>query len=225
MVVQLVLIWAVAIFGFQILLKILEEPTPQPALLQFKESWSSVEGSVATPEQYRDVAQSALSVLGKVAIDPSHRETLDNAVSWIASQLAGPDASGELRASVARFEQVAEATTIVTDAEYVRAKNELIPVLGELFGLGPTDVRRNIAPLEVRASLMDSFGSTQRQALPEIMELYLIHNRSVLTDTRFLGFPFHYFYTAVFLLILFVGLCWLYCVRTDIFNRKYNISD
>ena len=59
----------------------------------------------------------------------------------------------------------------------------------------------------------------------ETMGLYLIHNRSVLTDTKFLGFPFHYFYTAVFLLILFVGLCWLYCIRTDMFHKKYGIED
>jgi len=26
-------------------------------------------------------------------------------------------------------------------------------------------------------------------------------------------------------LILFVGICWLYCVRTDLFNKKYGIED
>ena len=77
--------------------------------------------------------------------------------------------------------------------------------------------------------IMSKFYGESEQKLRKIFEeamgLYLIHNRSVLTDTRFLGFPFHYFYTAVFLLILFVGLTWLYCVRTDMFNKKYGIED
>ena len=72
---------------------------------------------------------------------------------------------------------------------------------------------------------MESFDTESRDVVAEAMGLYLIHNRSVLTDLKFLGFPFHYFYTAVFLLILFVGLCWLYCVRTDLFNKKYGIED
>jgi putative solute:sodium symporter small subunit len=72
---------------------------------------------------------------------------------------------------------------------------------------------------------MESFEDSERAQLTGIMGLYLIHNRSALTDAKFLGFPFHYFYTAVFLLILFVGLCWLYCVRTDMYNKKYGIED
>ncbi len=225
MVVQLVLIWAVAIFGFQILLRILEKPTPEPALLQFQESWSSVNSSDASAEQYQQVAQSVLSVLGKVAIEPSHREVLDHTLSWITYQLAAPGQDEELRAAVVRFEQAAASATDVTDPEYVAEKNRLMPVLADVLGLETRDIRSKIAPLEVRSSFMQSITPSVRQAVPEVMERYLVHNRSALTDTRFLGFPFHYFYTAVFLLILFVGLCWLYCVRTDMFNRKYGIED
>jgi putative solute:sodium symporter small subunit len=63
-----------------------------------------------------------------------------------------------------------------------------------------------------------------KKALPGIMDLYLVHNRSVLTDTRFLGFPFHYWYSAQFLLILFVGLCWLFCYMTDVSNRRFSLE-
>ena len=123
------------------------------------------------------------------------------------------------------FEQIAAATSNISDPEYIAAKNRLIPVLVELFNLDPLDVRGKIAPLEVKLSMMNSFDADSRNAFVDAMRLYLVHNRSVLTDTRFLGFPFHYFYTAVFLLILFVGLCWVYCVRIDYFNRKYGIDD
>jgi putative solute:sodium symporter small subunit len=225
MVVQFVLIWAVAIFGFQILLKILEKPTPEPAYTQFVSSWKNIEAGSPTLVDFQIAGQSALSVLGKVAIDPEHRAALDNAVSWMAFQIAGSNQQFEIQQSVARFESVAAATTDISDASYVVEKNKLIPVMVNLFNLQPTDVRGSIAPLEIKSSLMESFDAERRDVFVEAMGLYLIHNQSVLTDIKFLGFPFHYFYTAVFLLILFVGLCWLYCVRTDWFNKKYGIED
>ena len=225
MVVQFVLIWAVAIFVFQILLKILEKPTPEPAFTQFESSWKNIEAGIPAIDDFQYAGQSALSVLGKVAIDPGHREALDNAVSWMAFQIAGSDRKIELQQAVAEFESVAAATTDITDASYVAEKNKLVPVMVDLFNLQPMDVRAKIAPLEIKSSLMESFNAESRDVFVEAMGFYLIHNRSVLTDLKFLGFPFHYFYTAVFLLILFVGLCWLYCVRTDMFNKKYGIED
>jgi putative solute:sodium symporter small subunit len=130
-----------------------------------------------------------------------------------------------LKNSLLDFEKLAANIDDITDPPYVEAKNRLIPILVDIFDLQPNDVRGKIAPLEVKSALLNSFDNEQRSVVLEAMSLYLIHNQSALTDTKFLGFPFHYFYTAVFLLILFVGLCWLYCVRTDIFNKKYGIED
>lgn len=223
MVVQLILIWVVAIFGFQITLKIIEKPVPEPAYTLFESSWEGIESGNPTLTDLQGAGQAALSVLGKIAIDPGHRELLDNAVSWMAYQIS--EQKDELKSAVAAFEEIAASSTVITDETYVAEKNELIPVLAGLFNLNPLDVRAKIAPLEVKSSLMESFDDSSRDQMVETMGLYLIHNRSVLTDAKFLGFPFHYFYTAVFLLILFVGLCWLYCVRTDMFHKKYGIED
>lgn len=225
MVVQLVLIWAIAIFGFQILLKILENPVPEPAFTLYESSWANIEAGNASAADFQKTGQAALSVLGKVAIDPGHRDALDNAVSWLAYQIADADQKKELLSKVSEFENLAASITDIADESYLAKKKELIPVLANIFNLNKQDIRTKIAPLEVKSSLMESFSNEQRNVFVESMGLYLIHNRSVLTDLHFLGFPFHYFYTAVFLLILFVGLCWLYCVRTDLFNKKYGIED
>lgn len=225
MVVQFVLIWAVAIFGFQILLRILEKPTPEPAYITYETYWDDIQAGNKKIINLQSVGQSALSVLGKIAIDPEHRKVLDNAVSWMAYNIADSVQKQKLIVAVKEFEDIAAETVNITDDEYVAKKNKLLPVLVEIFNLHPLDVRGKIAVLEVKSSLMVSFDANSRKIFEEAMELYLIHNRSVLTDTIFLGFPFHYFYTAVFLLILFVGLCWLYCVRTDMFNKKYGIED
>jgi putative solute:sodium symporter small subunit len=225
MVVQLVLIWAVAIFGFQILLKILEKPTPEPAYLSYEASWAKIEDGNAEISDLIAVSQSALSVLGKVAIDPAHRLALDNGLSWMAYLIADGAQKEKLKTAVVDFEEMAASIDDIRNEAYVAMKEKLIPLLVDLFNLHPTDVRGRIAPLEVKSSLMGSFDAETKLVFEEAMSIYLIHNRSFLTDAIFLGFPFHYFYTAVFLLILFVGLCWLYCVRTDMFNKKYGIQD
>ena len=225
LVVQFVLIWAVAIFGFQILLKILEKPTPEPAYIVYETYWDDIRAGNMEVVNLQNVSQSALSVLGKIAIDPEHRKALDNAVSWMAYNIADSIQKQKIIVAVKEFEDIAAETVNITDDAYVAKKNQLLPVLVEIFNLHPLDVRSKIAALEVKSSLMESFDSDSRKIFEEAMELYLIHNRSVLTDTKFLGFPFHYFYTAVFLLILFIGLCWLYCIRTDMFNKKYGIED
>ncbi len=225
MVVQLVLIWVVAIFGFQVLLKVLEKPTPEPAWDIYQSVWGEIEAGSTDPDLLKKASQSALSVLGKVAIDQVHREALDNMISWSAFNIADDNKRTLLMQKLESFENIAATTSDPTIADYVAAKNELITVLQEIYGLAPSDVRGKIAAVEIKSSLMHSFSDEKREVFLDAMDLYLTHNRSVLTDARFLGFPYHYFYTAVFLLILFVGLCWLYCVRTDMFNKKYGIED
>lgn len=225
MVVQLVLIWAVAIFGFQILLKVMEKPTPEPAWEVYRSAWDDIEAGSTDPDLLKKTSRSALSVLGKVAIDPVHRRALDNMISWSAFSIADDNQKIILSERLEAFEGISALTDDPTADEYVKAKEELIPVLQEIFELDPSDVRAKIAAVEISSSLKEDLSRENMETVSEAMDFYLIHNRSVLTDTRFLGFPFHYFYTAVFLLILFVGLCWIYCVRTDMFNRKYGIED
>ena len=223
MVVQLVLIWAVAIFGFQILLKIIEKPVPEPALALFESSWNAIDAGTPSASDYQGAGQAVLSVLGKIAIQADDKLLLENALSNFAWELS--EQKDEFKSTVAAFEEIAASISDISDEAYTTKKNELIPVLAELFGMNELDVRSKISPLEIKSSLMESFEDSDRDRMVETMGLYLTHNRSVLTDTEFLGFPFHYFYTAVFLLILFIGLCWLYCVRTDMFNKKYGIED
>lgn len=225
MVVQLILVWAIAIFGFQILLKILEKPTPEEAWIIYDSVRDDIESGSTDPLVLKQASRSALSILGKVSIDPVHRDALDNLISWSAYIIADSTQRKILIEKLDKFEDLAGPDIDFRSNNYKAAKSELFPVLSELYGLAPYDVRSKIAAVEIKSSMMMSFNEENRNIVNEAMDLYLIHNRSVLTDTKFLGFPFHYFYTSVFLLILFVGLCWVYCVRTDMFNKKYEIAD
>jgi hypothetical protein len=67
MVVWLVSIWFIAIFGFQILLKLIEKPTPEPAYLSYQESWKNISNGNSSEIDFSEFAQAILMVLGKTA--------------------------------------------------------------------------------------------------------------------------------------------------------------
>ena len=225
MVLWLVSIWVIAIFGFQFLLRIIEKPTPEPAFVSFQKVWGSVENGSPDLNELKEFGQATLSVLGKISLSPDDAAALENAMSWSVYQLTEEPLRADLIARVHKFEKIKTSIDNISDPIYVAAKISLSEELGPMLNLSPMDVRSKILPLELSSGQMDQLSDVTKKSLPGIMEKYLVHNQSFLTDTKFLGFPFHYFYTAVFLLILFVGLCLLYCVRTDSLNRKLNITD
>ncbi len=225
LVVWLVLVWFAAIFGFQILLRVLQEPTPEPAYLAFRETWSDVKNSTATAEQWQQFGKANLSVLGKIAVEPGEIRILENALNWSVLQLAHDTMQAGMKRDIALFERLRHSIHTISDPEYIIARQLLSAETSPLLELDPSDVRTVILPLHLVAGAMEPLATKTVRELPGIMEKYLVHNQSVLTDTRFLGFPFHYFYTAVLLLVLFVGLCWLYCVRTDRLYKKLSIED
>ena len=215
MVLYLVCIWAVAIFGFQIALKVLEKPTPEPAYLEFEKVWEQVKDGEANEQTLQIFSHVTLSVLGKNFIDPGHRAALDNGLSYSLYALAGPEIRDELKKQIAAFETLTSQIENITNPEYVTAKKELALRVGPILGLSENDVRTTLTSIELHSSMMDGLSPESKEVIPAAMSRYLIHNQSFLTDGRIFGFPFHYFYTAIFLLVLFVGLCWLYCVRAD----------
>lgn len=225
MVGWLVLVWAVAIFGFQIALYVLEKPTPEAVYEKYESSWQQVKTNSASEAELQDFSYATLSVLSKVFIDTEYKGALENALSWSVYQLADSNEKAELLKSITAFEESAASITDITDASYQKLKAELSEQASSIMGLQQNDVRAKILPLELVSSAVTEFSDENKSIVEAAMPLYLIHNQSVLTDTKILGFPFHYFYTAVFLLILFIGLCLVYCIRTDKINARLNIAD
>ena len=225
MVVWLVVIWFFAIFGFQILLKVLEKPTPEQSYLTFENVWENVKSNSSGDKELKEFGQATLSVLGKVAIAPNERLVLDQALSWTLLQLIEDKQKAETIEKIRDFEEIKAGIDDISDPDYIKAKIALSSALGPILNLSALDVRTKILPLELSAENTGKLSSETINTLPGIMKKYLVHNQSFLTDFKFLGFPFHYFYTAIFLLILFVGLCWLYCVKTDSLNAKLGIVD
>ena len=223
--IKLILIWAVAVFGFHFLLRAIEKPTPEESYVKYEKVWENVNAENANIEEMQDFAHTSLSVLGKVFIKPEHKIALQNGLSWTAFQLADSAQKVLLTSEIQNFEALQEKITSISDPEYIAAKNSLSEIVSPILGLQNNDVRTKIVPLELVSSEMGLFKAENKDMIPALMSTYLIHNQSFLTDFKFLGFPFHYFYSAVFLLVLFVFLCWLYCYRVDKKNAELDIDE
>jgi len=223
LVIWLASVWFIAIFGFQIALRIIEKPVPEPSYQTFQSSWGSIINGNASEKDLQGLGTSTLSVLGKIAITPEERTALSNAMSWAIMKLVPAEKAEETALEVKKFTALKSDITDINDSDYKVSKLRLSEQFSPLLGLDKLDPRTRILPVELVYT--ETLNESSVDVLPSIMKKYLIHNRSVLTDTIFLGFPFHYFYTAVFLLILFVGLCWLYCVRSDRRNIILGIEE
>lgn len=224
-VIWFVCIWAVAIFGFQFALYFFQEEKKEPSLELFEEVWQQVKTEQASEVELQKFSYSALSVLGKVFIKPEMKTALDNGLSWAVYQLADSIQKAEVVNGIILVETKASEIEDIQDKSYLLAKEDISKLVSGLIGLEDTDVRTKLVPIELVSTSINEFSDEDKLVIEQGMATYLTHNQSFLTDTKFLGFPFHYFYTAIFLLILFVGLCWLYCYRIDQINTKLNIAD
>ena len=122
LVIVLVIIWAVAIFGFQILLKVVEKPTPESSLITFEEVWSNVKDGNASLDEKIKFADAILSVLGKSTImaQPQKKATLNNAFSWIAYDMIAEEEKEDFKAKISAFEQLKANITTLKDNNYIK---------------------------------------------------------------------------------------------------------
>ncbi len=224
-VIWLVTIWAIGVFGFQFLLRALEEPTPEPVLTEFNQVWGNVKSGDANEQELQVFAHCALQITGKVFIKPHHRMALDNGITWATMQLADSAQKIAIMQALKTFEKSAEELEVLSDENYQTAKNELAALASVPLGLKANNLLSGFLPMELRSEMAGAFTDKNKKIVEKAMPLYTTHNQSVLTDTKFLGFPFHYFYTAVFLLILFIVICWFYSFTTDKINKKLQISE
>ncbi len=215
MIIWLVAIWATAVFGFQILLRVVGEPVPEPSYESFVSVWDQIEGGEPGRSDLKTFGHSVLGVLGKVYIQQDYKEALANSFTWSVFQMAEEEELAMLEKLLADFRDKTETSDGILDPEYIMARDALESKVAGMLDVADEDPRRLVIPFMLAKGDPGQLAASDLEMTETAMELYLIHNRSFLTDTRFLGFPFHYFYSAVFLLILFIGLCWAYCVITD----------
>jgi hypothetical protein len=213
----MLIIWAVAVFGFQILLRVIEKPTPEKALNMFESTWSSVQSDQMKDVDYKTFLNSLVLVKGKNIVKPVDQKVLSDAISCVLFNVVPDSIKSVMLGAIGDLKSLKSKVAETKDQEYLDLKTEiaasnktLLSLVEPYSGFKTGSLESNILISSLHSDFPDSFKDDSFEALPGIMTLYLTHNQSVLTDTPFLGFPFHYFYTAVFLLIMFIVLCIVY---------------
>ncbi len=231
LILTLVTIWAVAIFGFQALLLIFEKPTPEKSLVTFESVWENVKTGKATIKEKQDLVTSLVLTTGKMSLKPQADSLVNKALTYYVNSMLSETEQVALSNQLVLLADTKEKLTTAVDEEYIALQADLITIkaaintiANEKTGIEPTNNKAIILPYNLYAE-NNELSKEEMEALPVTMKLYLTHNQSFLTDTTFLGFPFHYFYSAEFLLILFVLLCLVYSIKITQLQRKYNIKE
>jgi putative solute:sodium symporter small subunit len=231
-ILTLLVIWATAVFGFQILLRIIEKPVPEKALTTFESAWPVPPGITPDNDRYKALLGSFLMVSGKNTVKPEHQKILSAAISTVLFNLLPESSRPEVLAGISKIEEIKSKLAVSRGQEYLglkagldAEKKSILSITGKHTGFEEGSLESSILVTSLIINFPESAGDASFSPIPEIMKLYLTHNQSVLTDTKFLGFPFHYFYTAVFLLILFIALCILYNILVERRLRKEGIVE
>ena len=231
LIIILVTIWFVAIFGFQVLLLIFEKPTPEKTLITFESVWEKVKTGDAADQEKKDYINSLVAVSGKSSVKPADKEILVNALTRAVFEMVSDSEEVVLSGRIKELAEIRAKLAVAPEAEYTALKSDLLKIKAainsisnEKTGTDPANNKEAILPYSLNAESKE-LSSDETEALPKIMKLYLTHNQSFLTDAKILGFPFHYFYTAEFLLIMFVVLCLIYSIRTTQLQKRFSIKE
>jgi uncharacterized membrane protein len=222
LILTMLAIWAVCVFGFQILLKVVEKPTPEVTLTRFEAAYGNLKAGAQDQASVQNFLHSQILTAGKIAIKPSDRIVLTSGINLGIRMLIPDSILSPMLLKIPEMAAMKEKLLKAEDQEYLdlktgisRIQSELMVLTAPYTGFTPGGLEAEILVSALKPLSPDNLTAPELVTLPDVMKLYLTHNQSFLTDTKFLGFPFHYFYTAVFLLILFVGMCLLYNLRLD----------
>jgi uncharacterized membrane protein len=231
-ILSMLVIWCVAVFGFQFLLRAIEKPTPEKALGEFEAEWPAiVAGNYAAPGSQLFL-HSLLMVKGKLTVNPDDQLVIGKAISTLTFKMVPDTLREQILNSIAELKLDKAAIASLKDNDYLDMKTKIQKdsrVIAEMTepytGIKYGTLESAILVGSLSPAAAEALGGPEFSRLPEIMKLYLTHNQSKLTDSIVLGFPFHYFYTAVFLLILFVSLCIVYNILIEWRLKKEGIVE
>ena len=200
-------IWAICVFGFHFLMKIVEKRTPEPGFVTYEKVYPKLTDGTATIEEKQKMANVYLGLIAKsIALQKS--EPLKGAFTSLVYEILPESERAAFREAT-----VASATDKSVDLANVIAA----------LGIGDDIVLKGVVPFAILPMQGEPMPVTAEE-IPGIMEKYLIHYQSFLTDTKLFGFPFHYFYSAVFLLTLFNLICLVYCYVIDGVMKKHGME-
>ncbi len=200
-------IWFLAVYGFHILLKVIEKPTPEANYITYEKLYPKLTAGTATIEERTTMANVYLGLISK-SVALQKNTALKNVFTATVYSILSSNQQQNL---------------VVATQQLTTDKSVDLAFVINALGVGNNLSMKAVIPYALEPLTVGVKGMVSPE-VPAIMTKYLIHNQSVLTDTKFLGFPFHYFYSAIFLLTLFVLICLVYCKAIDKVMKKYDLE-
>lgn len=200
-------IWGVATYGFQILLKVIETPTPEAAYEAYQQYAPNLAQGNASDQEMIAAANLYLALLGKSAVLLKNEDLKNVFTSTVYTLLPAED----------------KPTFLETASRAVSDKSVDLGSVNNALGITGNKALMSLVPYGLTAIAPDKMTLTN-QSLKPVMDKFFVHNQSVLTDTIVLGFPFHYLFTALILLTLFIVICLVYCQVIDKMMKKYGME-
>ena len=100
-ILSMLLIWAVAVFGFQFLLKAIEKPVPEKALVTFEKLWPAVQtGQASLQMMQRAFLNSLIMARGKGTLTADDQKVLSDAISCFTGRFFLMTLKNDLAATV-----------------------------------------------------------------------------------------------------------------------------
>ncbi|NMC38890.1 MAG: DUF4212 domain-containing protein [Bacteroidales bacterium] len=231
-ILTMLLIWAVAVFGFQFLLRAVEKPAQEKALVTFLELWPSVRSGTVTPGSHNAFLTSLVMARGKNTLKPEEQKVISDAITCFTYRILPDSVESAISGSVLTVSDLRNSLASLKGEQYLEVKkkisdhySEITDAAAEYTGFTRGSLESSILTYSLQTSFPSTMSDASFDGLEDIMKLYMTHNQSFLTDSRILGFPFHYFYTAVFLLILFVILCIVYNILVEWRLKKEGVVE
>jgi len=228
----MLVIWAVAVFGFQFLLRGIEKPTPEKSLMMFESTWPQAVNGTISSDDLQTLLFSLVHVSGKNTVQAEEQIVISEAITSVILGAMPDSIRPDVLELIASKEELKSNLADMQDQEYLGLKEEISGIENSLLfytepisGFSKGSLESTLLINSMKSVDPKSLSDPTFDNLPDIMKLYLIHNQSVLTDTKFLGFPFHYFYTAVFLLIMFIVLCIVYNILIEWRLKKQGVIE
>jgi len=200
-------VWWVVTYGFQFLLKIMETPTPEASYVTYQQYAPKLADGSASAEDMKAAANFYLAVLGKSAALLKNEPLKTAFTSTVYNSLSGGD----------------QQMLLDVAAQAVDDKTVDVGFINSALGITDNKAMMAVVPYGLTAVTPDKLAMAD-PALKPVLDKYLIHNQSVLTDTIVLGFPFHYLFTALITLTIFVLICLVYCAAIDKLMKKHGME-
>ena len=134
-ILTMLLIWAVAVFGFQFLLRAIEKPVPEKALENFEKLWPSVRAGQGSQTDKTAFLNSLVQVRGKITLSADDKKLFSDAISTMTNQLLPDNIKNELNVSVADVNSLRSKLPELKDQEYLDTKRKIAELSDNISGL------------------------------------------------------------------------------------------